>query len=437
MAEPKSVWELAEAGEGMVDSSGNVASKRAQAGDDDSSTVLVVGDTGVGKSSLIQSFLKPNSNKQPKSTFALEYSFARRKNAGSDADGKNLAHIWELGGDIYEPKLLEIALTIESLSSASVIVCVDLSKPQDCFASVKAWISTIRSHISTKFTSLKNGSSAQQAQAKAMKNLSLHVYGNIENPHVDAGKVRPCEVPITIICCKYDQFRNTHSASDRRSLIQTLRFAAHYHGASLIVTSTTDNSNNNGKDAFRAMMNKLCFGVTMKPMCEVSIDRPAVVVGGTDNFHSILIGKGTGKSHEDQGASIFASNDEDVSSYYNSSGVSKDTWSRFENRLNSIFGASDPRVGKGPIVATSSSADDGDDGANPAIEHPEADIDEARATRDLALEQYILETARRERLAAKSSWLDDIDANTTSGAKSSERDQYAENEVNEISRSRK
>ena len=88
-------------------------------------TTLFVGDSGSGKSTLIQSFLKPNSSKAPKSTFALEYNFARRKGSGSS---KLIAHIWELGGDIFEPKLLEIPIALKNLSSLSLVVCADLSK---------------------------------------------------------------------------------------------------------------------------------------------------------------------------------------------------------------------------------------------------------------------------------------------------------------------
>lgn len=86
--------------------------------DDENDTItLFVGDSGSGKSTLIQTFLKPSVTKEPKSTFALEYNFARKKggsggkDSNSNSSGRNVAHIWELGGDIYEPKLLEIPVS--------------------------------------------------------------------------------------------------------------------------------------------------------------------------------------------------------------------------------------------------------------------------------------------------------------------------------------
>lgn len=105
-------------------------------------TVMFVGDSGSGKSSLIQSFLKPTVNKGPKSTFALEYSFARKKSSTGNA--KCLAHIWELGGDIYEPGLLEVPLSQRCFASASIVVVVDLSKPHNVVSSTLKWVSVTR-----------------------------------------------------------------------------------------------------------------------------------------------------------------------------------------------------------------------------------------------------------------------------------------------------
>ena len=48
-------------------------------------TVLFVGDSGCGKTTLINSFLKANSSKQPKPTYALDYAFARKKNSSSSS----------------------------------------------------------------------------------------------------------------------------------------------------------------------------------------------------------------------------------------------------------------------------------------------------------------------------------------------------------------
>jgi GTP-binding protein EngB required for normal cell division len=61
-----------------------VASSGENAGDGagTDTTTVFVGESGCGKSSLIQTFLKPTANKDPKPTFALEYNFARKKVTG-------------------------------------------------------------------------------------------------------------------------------------------------------------------------------------------------------------------------------------------------------------------------------------------------------------------------------------------------------------------
>ena len=402
------IWGLAEAGHVGNESadagkSGNYNVAISENGEV-SSTLLVVGDSGCGKSTLLQSFLKPNVTKEPKSTFALENSFARRKNA--ERNGKSLVHIWELGGDIYEPKLLNIPLTVSTLPNAAIIICLDLSKPQDCFLSMKRWVSLVREHISTKYAELRAGGSQSQTIANEMKETALAAYGS--STGLDSSRVRVCEVPILFVANKNDQFRSKHSSSDRRSLLQVLRFAAHYHGASLVVTSMNDS---NSKEVFRMLMNQYCFGVAMKPVCDVTADRTVVVTAGKDSFTNILTDKSAGKTAEEDAKSAFASTESDVNTYITPSGVNKEAWARFETILASVFGAPNPNAGKGPGLSltegASSNKQSSEEGSSPgqtrvANDYPEADVDEARAARDLILDQYMQDAARREKLILRS-----------------------------------
>ena len=388
------------------------------AGDGDSSTLLVAGDAGSGKSSLIQMFLKPNSSKDPKSTFALEYNFARRKNAG--AGMKSLAHIWELGGDIKEPGLLGIPLTTTTLPSASVMIVVDLSQPQNVLTSLQRWIQLIREHIQAKMGEIKATSSDLAARMKAEAKKR---YGGRKNPggeqgegeaegeaegkaeeevgHEDLGRVRPCEVPIIIVGNKYDQFR-TRPSADRRALMQAIRFMAHYHGASFIATSRTDSSY---RDSFRSVMNTVAFALPMKSIRQVTGDKPTHVSAGMDTFRGVLLATGTGKTTEEDGNSQFAASDADIEAYVGGSGVRKDCWGRFHEVLGSIFGAPDASAGASAVpLAEADSGLEGETKENGAAalgnEYPEADIDEARAAMDVKLDQYILDVERRERLNA-------------------------------------
>ena len=316
----------------------------------DSSTLLIAGDSGCGKSSLVQMFLKPNSNKDQKSTFALDYQFARRKNAGAGA--KSLAHIWELGGDMKEPGLLGIPLTAANLPSASVMIVVDLSQPQNVLTSLQRWIQVIREHIQAKISELK---AIDSDLAASMKAEAKKRYGE---EHEDGPRVRPCEIPLIIVGNKFDQFRSRPSA-ERRALMQAIRFMAHYHGASFIATSRTDSSY---RDSFRSVMNSVAFALPMKSVRQVTGDKPTQVSAGADTFRAILLAIGTGKTADEDGNSQFAVSDADLENFVGGSGIRKDCWGRFHDVLGSIFGDPDANAGASAVSAgeASGGGPDGD-----------------------------------------------------------------------------
>lgn len=286
MSAAMDLWQLAEADVG--DELGGE--------EGEGSTVLVVGDKHAGKSSLIQSFMKPNSSKDPKPTFALDYNFVRRKNAGGSSGssssgsgpgaastgggsggGSNVAHLWELGGDIYEPKLLEIPLSVKALAVSSVIIVCDLSKPNNILSSLKRWISLVRDVILARLTAMQEAGNPKAAE---LKQGCTEAYGLT---HPDIARVRPCEVPLYIVGNKYDTFKSAPSA-DRRTLLQVMRFISHYHGATLLLSSSFE------RDSFRSLMNSACFGLPLKPSFEVGVDRANFVSVGRDDFVAILLG---------------------------------------------------------------------------------------------------------------------------------------------------
>lgn len=174
-----------------------------------------------------------------------------------------------------------------------------------------------------------------------------------------------------------------------------------------MVTSSSEGSN---KEIFRSFMNSLCFGVNMKPYYDVAADRAMIVSAGKDSFANILTGKSAGKSGDDDGdraKSVFASSEADVQAFITATGVNKETWGRFETTLSSVFGAASVTAATGKSANSADSANsNGDDGtagkAGANNEYPEADIDECRQARDIVLEQYIQDAARREKLAARS-----------------------------------
>ena len=241
--------------------------------------VLVVGDFKAGKSTIIQSFLKPNAGKEPKPTFALEYSFARKKSASS---GKSVAHIWELGGEISDPGFLQVPITMRTLNDAAILICCDLSKPQNIYSTLKYYYENMKQIIRQYIADMQRLSwDTKISQLRQYASRPIN-----EGTHPDSQKLRLLEIPNFIILTKYDVFKNLPLA-DRRLVYQIVRFFAHYYGAS-ILTYTSDA---NQKESFRTYFSSICFQTPLKSIYEVSSDKPLFVSHGNDTFENILLGR--------------------------------------------------------------------------------------------------------------------------------------------------
>jgi dynein light intermediate chain 2 len=249
-------------------------------------TVLFVGDSGAGKSSLINSFLKASSTKQPKPTFALDYSFARKKTSSSisSSGGKSVAHVWELGGDINEPGLLDVPISIHTLSSLSVVVCCDLSKPHNVLKSVRKWVKVVREVLAKRFSAYE---SAFGKKFEVDEGRKAQFEG-----HSDKRMLSLFKIPLYVIANKYDIFRDTGSV-ERRSTIQILRFVSHYYGATFMCASSVDSSL---RDNFKSFINGVCFKLPLKQAYETNHEKAVYVFAGKDSFENILLGNKSGDS---------------------------------------------------------------------------------------------------------------------------------------------
>lgn len=236
-------------------------------------TTLVVGDASCGKTSIISNTFKAVSSKAPKATFALEYTFARKKNPGSSNAPKSVAHVWELGGGISEMKLLNVPLSARVLSSTvALVICCDLSKPQNVAVSLKRWTDALKEVL---VKSLGKDGYKKLREAARSANYS-------EN--ADRTKVSPFPVPLFIVGTKYDHLRNMTTA-DRRSVLQVVRFFAHYHGASFFCSSSADATM---RDSFKGLFGSICFSSGLKNFAELATDKPVQVSAGKDSFYDIL-----------------------------------------------------------------------------------------------------------------------------------------------------
>jgi len=106
------------------------------------SSLLVLGSANAGKSTLILRFLERQEASKP--TLALEYTYARKS---GQAIGKDVCHIWELGGGTLFASLLETPFSASKLESTHVALVVDLSEPHQLWYTLETLMSSLQGHI--------------------------------------------------------------------------------------------------------------------------------------------------------------------------------------------------------------------------------------------------------------------------------------------------
>jgi dynein light intermediate chain 2, cytosolic len=206
--------------------------------------LLFVGSKSSGKSTLINKFLSPNKKDKPKPTVAMEYTFGRRSSSGS---GKDIAHIWELGGGKKLSDLVSVPIDPERLSSLVGIIVLDLSIPSKALQSALWWVDLIQTRVRTCLDKLRGTRPGQRTADQILQKSRERLPTN----HRDVNDIDVCPIPLVIVANKYDLFANEDPAK-RRVLMSALRFIAHTSGASLYCTSSRDKTLS---AHYRSMMN--------------------------------------------------------------------------------------------------------------------------------------------------------------------------------------
>jgi len=113
-----------------------------------------VGGKQSGKSTLLNRFLYPDRAEVPKPTDGLEYTYARKSSA-YNPEKKDVAHIWELsGGEELADEVLKsehLFLGQKQVTTAVVVVTVDLSDPSTVFDTLLFWLEKIRQKLGVSF----------------------------------------------------------------------------------------------------------------------------------------------------------------------------------------------------------------------------------------------------------------------------------------------
>ncbi|GIX68262.1 cytoplasmic dynein 2 light intermediate chain 1 [Caerostris darwini] len=235
------------------------------------SVLLLVGSKKGGKSSICYKFLERTET--PKSTLALEYLFGRR-NKGIES-GKEICHIWELGGGTLFMDLLEIPITIENLWNLSVVLVLDLSKAEELWYNMQTLLDTIRKLIDRALESSKDPT--------AKNKLYEIARSRIPKDHEDLQSIEAFPVPLLIIGSKYDLFQS-EDFQKRKLICKCLRYIAHTYGASLqFVSSKSETLITKARVSISAMV----FGTSSSKTTVSDHNKPLYICAGADSYESI------------------------------------------------------------------------------------------------------------------------------------------------------
>lgn len=238
-------------------------------------TVFFMGSKAGGKTTILLRFL--DRDEAPKPTLALEYTFGRR--ARGHNTPKDVAHLWELGGGISLSDLVQIPITADNLSTLSVVLVLDLSKPNAMWETMERLLGSARNHVD-KVCSIpqKTGesrSSKQQSQNRVPRIL--------HKDYPDRELISPFPVPLLIIGSKFDIFQELDSEK-RKVICKTLRFVAHFYGASLIFTNSKSEVT---MSKARSFINQLAFGTEKPKSVSTDSSKPLIIPAGSDSLSQI------------------------------------------------------------------------------------------------------------------------------------------------------
>ena len=157
--------------------------------------------------------------------------------------GSKVANVWELGqGLLFAENLLQFALTAETAATSSVVLVVDLTRPQEMAALVERMLAeALHRHLAGL---MKGNSKLKKALLEATKrrlspSSSSKEASSSSTSSSAAGdsSVDHLPVPLLILGTKYDEFQNL-DPEVKKQIVRYLRAVAVHHGGSLIFTST-------------------------------------------------------------------------------------------------------------------------------------------------------------------------------------------------------
>ncbi|XP_074060993.1 cytoplasmic dynein 2 light intermediate chain 1 isoform X2 [Macrotis lagotis] len=212
-------------------------------------SVFFIGSKNGGKTTIILRCL--DRDEPPKPTLALEYTYGRK--AKGHNTPKDIAHFWELGGGTSLLDLISIPITNETLRTFSLVLVLDLSKPNDLWPTMENLLQVTKSHVDKLIMKLG------KTNPKAAAEMKQKIWSNIQKDHPD------------------------FDSEKRKIICKTLRFVSHYYGATLMFASKSEAL----LLKIRGVINQLAFGIDKSKSISVDQNKPLFIPAGLDSLSQI------------------------------------------------------------------------------------------------------------------------------------------------------
>ncbi|XP_070759715.1 cytoplasmic dynein 1 light intermediate chain 2 isoform X3 [Enoplosus armatus] len=221
--------------------------------------ILVFGEDGSGKTSLVAKLQGADHNKKGR---GLEYLYLNVHD--EDRDDLTRCNVWILDGDLYHKGLLKFAVSAQSLPDCLAVFVADMSRPWTIMESLQKWASVLRDHVDKLKIPPEDMREMEQKMVKAFQEYVEPEDATQSSPQrraptagEDEAVVLPLGdntlthnlgIPVLIVCTKCDAVSVLEKEHDYREehfdFIQShiRQFCLHY-GAGLIYTSVKEEKN--------------------------------------------------------------------------------------------------------------------------------------------------------------------------------------------------
>ncbi|XP_006004093.1 cytoplasmic dynein 1 light intermediate chain 2 isoform X2 [Latimeria chalumnae] len=259
--EPGEITSEEEEGQNLWSSILSEVSTRSRSKLPSGKNILVFGEDGSGKTTLMAKLQGADHNKKGR---GLEYLYLNIHD--EDRDDHTRCNVWILDGDIYHKGLLKFAVSADTLKDTLAVFVADMSRPWSIMESLQKWASVLREHIDKLKVSPEEMRGMEQNLVKAFQEYVEPEEGSQGSPQRrgpsvtgqdDENVILPLGenvlthnlgIPVLVVCTKCDAVSVLEKEHDYKEehfdFIQShiRRFCLQY-GAALIYTSVKEEKN--------------------------------------------------------------------------------------------------------------------------------------------------------------------------------------------------